>query len=592
MNSQYPKKWSSLEDMKSDLQKGDCFLINSLPQKTRKNFSALCLEIDEIVNAVRVAEKTKDFVTIVDHLLNILRELDVDSFKGIVNQKNFYILFFSTVFQNENFRKALIEVVADKDEAGDRSELDKKSTFINHGILLAFIPLSFYLPLLSDENIIFLRKHITDNIKFILRGYGDKVSFSNFCFELESILRNYKNLGIGKDENIELARSIAGTCFLALTINPALSQQLKNIAKRNDGTDFNLIKEFATLYGLIHKFEESEKGYCRNINKSNTILLQNFFEVFIRNNERNLLFFIKNICSGFHPNAKFGTAILAKINGSAPIGDELLNFAKVHLNAFCGEMGEIKHEWSNKIFIASIRTLSVLSAISGAKDNKWKISAAVFELRRWINDVHEIFNRNLIEDDWHLISDVLAQENVEVEWKSTFYTPLEQHFVNTEADIGNGKKIFAKIVQTILAMMNTNGGVVLVGIVENPDLIVRKEHFDKIIHKNGKTFFNIEHELKNLGKTLDHVRLHILEQLQSITDCSSEKFNDLIFLEPVIIRKEDAFSVIVKITINKGEKLFFNINSENKGGKKAMVWASLIKRANGQNTDVDIRDYI
>ena len=95
------------------------------------------------------------------------------------------------------------------------------------------------------------------------------------------------------------------------------------------------------------------------------------------------------------------------------------------------------------------------------------------------------------------------------------------------------------------------------------------------------------YELEKKGKNLDQIRLQILDNLKSITQVSEEKFNGLFSLDPVLIRTESGTVTIIKISVQKAEKLVFNVKEE-QGAK----WISLTKRAEGKTIDVDIRDYI
>lgn len=176
----------------------------------------------------------------------------------------------------------------------------------------------------------------------------------------------------------------------------------------------------------------------------------------------------------------------------------------------------------------------MLSGIHAAKDDRWKVSTAVYEYREWLNDVHNILNKYLIEDDWSIIADYVVQETAEIGWKSTFFTPLEQPYISEEIETSIGKKLFDKIIKTILGMLNTSGGTLIVGLIENPDSIVREDLAANIIYKNGKAFFDISNELKKSRKTVDGLRLQIINYLMRITDNSAEKFNDIITIEPVL----------------------------------------------------------
>ncbi|MBU6431256.1 MAG: hypothetical protein KGJ58_03390 [Patescibacteria group bacterium] len=136
-------------------------------------------------------------------------------------------------------------------------------------------------------------------------------------------------------------------------------------------------------------------------------------------------------------------------------------------------------------------------------------------------------------------------------------------------------------------MLNTDGGVLLVGVVENPDTIKRSEIKEFLMKKNGVTFFDINYELKKYGKSFDNVRLQVIDNLKQITDSSPDKFNGLIEFDPIILRDDLRVISIIKILIKKAKKPFVNVKKEGD-----LVWVSLTKRASGQNVNADIRDHL
>lgn len=604
MNSRVKKKWGSLEEMKKDLVTEVCLgssRIDDVPEKDLHDF--IRSDLYKIVEDAQNAKTSKDFFNATCKLSSTLEKVEERHLKDILNSTNLYVLLLNAVFRNTFFQEKIIEVneaeVAIFGKSADDLNFESK-VFLNAGISLAFFSIATGLTILNESNIAFLRKNLTDIVKYILKISTTNKNFSKLCFKLESI--SWDNRFHYKDkfpvllddkilfDTLRVARSISGVSFLSLTINASLADKFSKIISTADNEDFSLSKSLSDLYGLIHKLEESKRSYYSGFSEKTTGLLETFFDVFVRNNERNQIFLLKKISSDFNhkDGKKFVQLVVEKMSKAELIRQDLVEFAQKNFSAFEGDIGEERYEWSNKIFIASLRLLSVLSGIHAAKDDRWKVSTAVYEYREWLNDVHNILNKYLIEDDWSIIADYVVQETAEIGWKSTFFTPLEQPYISEEIETSIGKKLFDKIIKTILGMLNTSGGTLIVGLIENPDSIVREDLAANIIYKNGKAFFDISNELKKSRKTVDGLRLQIINYLMRITDNSAEKFNDIITIEPVLLKDGDRSATIIKIGVKKTDKHFYNIKKEG----ETLLWISLTMRADGQTIDVDIRDYI
>ena len=269
------------------------------------------------------------------------------------------------------------------------------------------------------------------------------------------------------------------------------------------------------------------------------------------------------------------------------IKKEIEEFAKSNLMAYSGEISEGNIEWSNKIYLLSIKTLSVLESIKDARDENWIISVFCYEFHHWLDEVHAVLNKYDIEDDWDKIEKLVGQENSQIEWKSSFFTSTEQKFVNEEIEKRNNSIILSRIIDVILGMINANGGIVLVGLVENPDAIIREDVKRNLLDKNGITFFDIHYEFEKRRKTLDSVKREIQDKLFSETYYSADKFNDLLTVEPIEIRDENKMATIYKILVKKSSKYIFNAKKE-----KDKFWITLTKRADGRTIKVDPREYL
>lgn len=600
------KKWSSFTEMKDDLLKEGVLKLEekSLKDNISDPDSFLISSVLQIVKDTKNSSSSKDFFDCLCRFSALAEKVEERTLTKLLKTSNAYVLLLSAVFTNQTFSEKLVSTV--KQERGTKKNWDETNIedkkLINVAISLAFFPVVLTISDIQDESVEFLRRHITKLLRLHLKAANDPViSFANICFKIESITCNYKyhftdRLPITLDQEflfkrLKAARSLSGISYLALTINAVLGEQFTNAIKAmgDDSKRFSISKALENIYGAIIRIEKGIQSYYENTPPIFLPFLKDFFNIYIRDNERQLTFFTKEIASGFHyqKEKRFYEIILDKIEDADNIKKRISIFGKENLSAFTGELDLVKHEWSNKLFIISIECIAVLAEIGNAKDDHWKVSAAVRVLRQWVSNAHEIINFHFLEDEFASIIPFLEKEDARIEWKSSFLTPLEQEFINEKAELANSKSIFKRIVKTIIGMLNTEGGTIIVGFVEHPDRISRSDLMEHIIEKNGKSFFNVGYELSQKGKNIDQIRLQILDNLRSITQVSEEKFNDLFSIEPILLRVPKKTITIIKISVQKSEKPIFNIQED-----KGTIWVSLTKRAEGKTIDVDVRDYI
>lgn len=275
------------------------------------------------------------------------------------------------------------------------------------------------------------------------------------------------------------------------------------------------------------------------------------------------------------------------IDNSTIIKEELVKYSTNNFEGFKGVIPEDSKEWSNKVYIKCYKTISGLESIKQAKDNQWKNTVATVELRDWIPQIHEIINRYDIEDDWEKIEKFLYQENTRVEWKSSFYISVEGDYISDDVDKSLSRQTLLSVTRAMLALLNTEGGTVLVGLNENPERISRKDIRKNILIKNGKAFFDVDYELFKLDRKFDELKQQIVDSLKDQTLLTAEKFNGLWSIEPIKITNDYRSITIYKINVARSPFLIFS--SKNDGGSVAL---SLLKRADGRTIQVDPRKLI
>ncbi len=223
------------------------------------------------------------------------------------------------------------------------------------------------------------------------------------------------------------------------------------------------------------------------------------------------------------------------------------------------------------------------------------------EFFNWMEQVHKILNKHDIEDDWDKISKYLYQETNTIEWKTNFFTPTQM--LKSDADYDNIKrKIFKGIVKTIIGMMNTDGGVLIVGIVENPEEIVDPGIREMLVKRNDKFFYNVTSELDVNNFDIDGIKRKIQQELKRETLQSEDYFNNLWSIEPVCLKSQDGLSeiMIFKIEIKKSPLKIFSVQLQPQEvdsktislAKTDNFWISLLRRADASTIYTDARKYL
>ena len=561
-------------------------------------------ELDNIQNL----QNSDDFFQAICELSELFKSLGIKDLKKIIREE-IHIQFIENVFSNPYFNEALITILEKEKElfnSNEYKELNKaciaekkkelnfsEKQFIQTAIYLAAFALSNTFEYLSKDEIIYLRKKLLLAIETTRKSQNEIYTLTDICFvmydtvsELDFSFQKEMSKKYGFKYIFgcnKISRRLIGAMMLIIPEINVFQLKFKKIIKQKK-TEEN----FSVLHGLCEIYNISRKikgGLEYFINNEKNI--HNFVNCFITNNERNILYIFEDITKGFHAqeNKKFADIILQKIGNAEKIRKNLLNFSKENLYAFSGVAND-KDEWSNKIYLISNKLLTTMETIDSSPDVGWKIKVVIYELSNWIDDAHQIVNKYDIEDDWDKIERLIIQENSKIEWKSTFWTPTEELIIDEQREKKRGKDILFNIANAMLGMMNTDGGIVIVGLVENPQSIKRDDVKRNLLIKNNFTFFDINYEFQQKRKNIDNAKREIQDMLFKETQYTADKFNNLWSMEQVEIKNNYSVATIYKIEIKKSDNYIYSVKKE-----KDVLWTTLIKRADGRTIRVDPREY-
>ncbi len=527
-----------------------------------------------------------------------------------------YIDNLERIFKSDKFRLSLLEILKkERDFIRLNRDLDRldfrerknelnfeEKQFIQIALYAGTFILSNIFHRLNADKVKNLRWRLFNALDEIRKSYNEIYTLSDICFVLYDIIYDFKfsfreQIG-GYDfsfifKNNRISRCLIGSMMLVLPQNNTYQHVFKEIIRKKkiEGKISSIPRALCDVYNTSYKIRAGLEYFKRefsNIDNINTVNYKNFLDIFTTNNERNTLYFFESISKGFHrqKDKDFPNIILEKIGKAAEIRKEISDFSKNNLLAFRGRVID-GNEWSNKIYLISNKLLATLETINNSSDDQWKINVALFELAHWIDDVHNILNKYDIEDDWDKIESLIKEENSNVEWKSTFWMSTEEVFIDEQTEKKKEKFILLNIVKAMLGMMNTDGGVIIVGLVENPQSIKREDVKRHLLEKNSFTFFDINYEFEKKKKNIDIAKREIQDMLFNETLYTADKFNKLWSLEQIEIKNNYTVVNLCKINVSKSTNYIYSVKKEND-----ILWITLIKRADGRTIKVDAREYL
>ncbi|MFH0803620.1 MAG: RNA-binding domain-containing protein [Candidatus Tagabacteria bacterium] len=253
----------------------------------------------------------------------------------------------------------------------------------------------------------------------------------------------------------------------------------------------------------------------------------------------------------------FGNKILLKIKKSAQLYEEIKEYFLNNFTFFPTYKGPVRqNQWSNKSFLNTIKFLSLLSIIEQAKDEKWKIAIFIKYFNDWVDDIHDNVNYFSKIDDWEQIKNLLKDGETDiVEFKATFgYSLGKVQNIKHEKKIK--KEILDKISKTILAMANSQGGNILIGVIERPEKIQNEEIKLEMVERDNHSFLDINYSLAKEGENLDSKRLYLQEVLRNLTNERIDFLDSLFDISFLTLydEKRDKQINLLKIKVKKSSK--------------------------------------
>ena len=489
-----------------------------------------------------------------------------------------------------------------KDFIGEINDIELKK-YLNASSLLSMFILSQVFNEFSNHEVHNWRKSLT----LILRGYEeifeyefgiDTISYALYClasndkyFYREIFPRNFDHKLFSV--HLTISRALFASIFRIIPKNLEYSNIFRHINKNKESGLRNIGIICSEIYTKSKEVFWTKKYYENALNKDELYLKNylRFIEESITDNEKIITYIFNHVCSDVvwvesdiretKSQIIFNKMINKKIASAETELKNINDFCTNILTAFIKNSSNIdESQWSNKIFINTIKMLSIFILLNKSNNQRWINETFKSELYKWISETDFVINYNEISDDWNIIKNYVIEENDTNEWKSSFFTPTQEKFINEEAEKSKRKETLDVIVKTIIGMANQNGGTIIVGYIENPDAVIREEVKNNSIEKFNKIFFDVNFEIEKeyVGEEkVDYLKRFIQDQLASKTGKRLEQINNIFEIKQLTLKKDEKQVHIYKIDVNKVDNKLYLKKVEN-----GVVWVTLIQRINGR----------
>lgn len=512
-------------------------------------------------------------------------------------KNEFTITHISRIFENQYFRKSILSSLKFQKEYGELKNVPEKilrdGSAVNLFVNCSFYFIAAYSKNFKYKNIAFIGKMFWDIIKNLEKDFSYEFNKVDILNTLESIIFDKQYFfqkdfcceldGVSFYNNLKKSRLIIGHYLIDFSIPILLSNSFKKImsVKANVGSGFSSKDSVNRLQSVLRKYQFLKEGFkFGDLNEDNLREISPFKYYFEIGESKKILFLLNEVVEGL--NEFTSENILNKIDNSA---NELMKIKKYffeNYNIFPEYKGpKIEAgQWSNKSFLNTIKLFTLLDVSKNSLSKQWKIDIFLKYFNDWIIDLNDNINYFSELDDYDKISKLLIiSENNLIEYKSTFGLPIQECSCDEESTKVR-RDIMEKIAKTILAMANSEGGNILIGVVEKTDRI-SEEIRQKIVSREGFNFFDINLSLKMEKSDFDSKRLTLQQTLKNLTKERLDYLDSLFSMRFYKIYIEDLKSCIeiLCIEVIKANKILYI--------RKDDSWISLPKRLNGRVELID-----
>ena len=564
------------------------------------------MELKKILNKIYESKDEVELFDCICYFKSFIEENGSEEFfeerisqkgeKFLVIKNDYTIQHICEIFTNLHFIESVLSVLKYQRDYKELKSVPEKilkdGHFINLSLNCCFYLIAFFSSNFIQANIEFIGKHFWNAIKRMEEGFLYEFSkidilnaLENIIFDGQYFFQKDFPIKIDVDEfyyNFKKSRLIIGNYLIDFSIPILLSNSLKEIVgvKKKAGDEFSLKDSANRLRSILKKYIFLSKGFKFGdlvADKSNTPdkTISSFDYYFKVRESKKILLLINSVIDGLDDFSQ--GRIFEKINNSSNILSKIKKFFYENYNVFPSYNGpKIKTgQWSNKSFLNTIKFFALLETIKQSEDDEWKANTFLKYFSDWVDDLHENVNYFSELDDYNRIRIFLkSRENNSVEFKSTFGLPLRD-CENKEEFNSVKKSIVDQIGKTILAMANSDGGNIFIGVVEKIEE-VSDSIKPYLSEKDGMCFLDIQFSLKKEKEDFDKKRLLLQQMLKSLTKERLDFLDSLFSFHfyKIYIESKRSCIEILSIEVQKSQKVIFMVERDS--------WITMPKRLNGR----------
>jgi len=561
------------------------------------------MEIEQILNDIYKLKNEEELFDLVCKLKLFTQEnsngifFDDKIFKNgkryLVLKNDYTIGHIKNIFRNQVFLKSILSILKhEKEYRGLKSvpsEILKSGQFVNLSLNCCFYFISYFSNDFKQNTIDFIGRYFWGEIRKLKKCFLYEFSNIDILNVFEELIFNRKYF-FQKDfsvsintpsfySNFKKSRWIIGNYLIDFSLPILLSNSFKEIVgvKKKVGDQFSLKDSVNRSRSIIKKYKYLSEGFdFSSFNTEEQRDLSSFGYYFKRRESKKILLLINLVINGLDDFNH--DQILEKINNSEQILNKVKPFFYKNFNVFPSYEGPRIEtgQWSNKSFLNTIKFFVLLETVKESNNIQWKIDTFLRYFNNWIDDINDNINYFSELDDYDKIRDVIKPgENNLIEFKSTLGLPVQGN-IKAESTKGIRKSIMEEIARTILAMANSDGGDIFIGIVEKVDKIKDDEIKSHIAERDGIYFLDINYSLRKEKEDFDSKRLLLQELLKSLTKERLD-FLDSLFdfhFYKVYIESQKSCIDVLDIKVKKSKKNIFIQKNNN--------WITLPKRLDGR----------
>ena len=561
-------------------------------------YKDIITEINKIVDDIPKIKDKKQAFEARCNLFSLLEQIEEQDRPKVLLPLNLYIKIFGKIFieniivtkclkycilkDNQVRMNRIIKGSFEEQLSDFRSETQDEKEYLNSMLILYFFTIAFYFNnnLLNDANIKKINYQYKSMVDHIFGGIEDSnveiwhidKTIYFIIIDKELYFRDKCPQRIVVKQFLEYAK-IGEEIFKVIFIQ-------KNYINNLNQT-FHLATKNAKNLENIAKFLYSTNETINNINEKNVV---EKFGVIVGSQEVRLFNTILLSCIPFLIKTNKDISGINDFNESMEtIRENVKEFSWFSSKA---NIDKSQYGWMNKIFINIFKLYGALELIQESNNKSWKKSAFDNQIQWWIGECLDIISRKQKEDydtsnkiKQFMQKGYLQQENDKVEWKTSIYPLVEK------SQDSQQKGTVRKIAETILAMSNTDGGVIVVGKMnENDSQKVPKEKRHKILTVEQLMFYDFISDLNDNDSDVDKFKISLLNVLGEQTGKDTSIFNNILTVQEEHLTHDKISAGIVLLEVQKANSKFL---IKNKNGSYEHPI-----RANGKNEKGDINKVI